>query len=103
MIVFPSFRSIPAFDIGTPVARLMFCLISVIPSARFHEKLRPGIGVVFLLIWLQICAKMFYIELEVDNQMCISKQMLPLNVYQTLSFQIIHRRDVNKLTASSIA
>ena len=44
MMEFPILRSIPALDIGTPVARLMFCLTFVIPSARFHEKLWPGMG-----------------------------------------------------------
>ena len=42
--ILPIFLSIPTFDIGTPVVRLMFCFIFVIPNARFHEKLRPGMG-----------------------------------------------------------
>ncbi len=44
MMEFPILRSIPALDIGTPVARLIFCFTFVIPNARFHEKLRPGMG-----------------------------------------------------------
>ncbi len=44
MMEFPILRSIPALDIGTPVARLIFCLTFVIPNARFHEKLKPGMS-----------------------------------------------------------
>ena len=44
IMVFPILRSNPDLDIGTPVARLMSCLTFVIPNARFHEKLRPGMG-----------------------------------------------------------
>lgn len=42
--ILPIFLSIPTFDIGMPVVRLMFCFIFVIPNARFHEKLWPGMG-----------------------------------------------------------
>lgn len=49
-IQLPIFRSTPFFDVGMPVARLMSCFIFVIPSARFHEKLSPGMGDDFLLI-----------------------------------------------------
>lgn len=51
-IVFPIFLSNPILDIGTPVVRLMFCLTFVIPNARFHEKLRPGMGDFCLYIYL---------------------------------------------------
>lgn len=44
MMEFPIFRSIPDLDIGMPVARLIFCFTFVIPNARFHEKLMPGMS-----------------------------------------------------------
>ena len=47
--ILPIFLSIPTFDIGMPVVRLMFCFIFVIPNARFHEKLRPGMGDFFFI------------------------------------------------------
>ena len=50
MMVLPIFRSNPAFDVGMPVIRATRCFIFVIPNARFHEKLRPGMGVDFLLM-----------------------------------------------------
>lgn len=49
-IVLPIFRWSPAFEVGIPVSLAIFCLILVMPSARFSEKLRPGIGVEFLPI-----------------------------------------------------
>lgn len=48
--MFPIFRSTPALVVGIPVARAIFCFACEIPKARFHEKLRPGIGVDFSLI-----------------------------------------------------
>jgi hypothetical protein len=48
----PIFLSTPAFDVGMPVTRAIFCLSLVIPKARFHEKLNPGIGVDFFVIFL---------------------------------------------------
>ena len=52
----PIFRSTPAFDVGMPVALAIFCLICVMPKARFHEKLSPGIGVDFFgLLYLLVC------------------------------------------------
>ena len=48
----PIFLSTPALDVGMPVERDMFCLSFVIPNARFHEKLNPGIGVDFFVIFL---------------------------------------------------
>ncbi len=48
--MFPIFRSKPALDIGIPVALEIRCLACVKPIALFHEKLRPGIGVDFLLM-----------------------------------------------------
>ena len=50
MIEFPILRSIQAFDIGTPVVLLICRFTFVIPNARFHEKLRPGISVDFFPI-----------------------------------------------------
>ena len=50
-IVFPIFLSIPAFDIGTPVALDIFCFVCVMPKARFHEKLSPGIGDDFFVMF----------------------------------------------------
>lgn len=41
----PIFRSIPDFEVGIPVLRPIFCFALVMPSALFHEKERPGIGV----------------------------------------------------------
>ena len=49
-IALPIFRSTPAFDVGMPVALAIFCLICVMPKARFHEKLSPGIGVDFFVM-----------------------------------------------------
>ena len=48
--MFPIFRSTPALVVGIPVARANFCFACEIPKARFHEKLRPGMGVDFLFI-----------------------------------------------------
>jgi len=50
--IFPIFLSIPAFEVGMPVCRAIRCLICVIPSARFSEKLRPGMGVDLLLLMI---------------------------------------------------
>ena len=50
MIKFPIFLSNPAFDIGIPVSLAIFCFACVIPKALFSEKLRPGMGVDFLLM-----------------------------------------------------
>lgn len=49
-IMLPIFRSAPALEVGTPVSLAIRCLICVIPSARFNEKLSPGMGDDFLLI-----------------------------------------------------
>ena len=49
-IKLPTFRSTPTFDVGMPVALTIFCLTFVMPSARFNEKVSPGIGVEFLFI-----------------------------------------------------
>lgn len=51
-MVLPIFRSSPLFDMGIPVSLANFCFACVIPNARFHEKLRPGMGVDFLLIMI---------------------------------------------------
>lgn len=64
MILFPTLRSNPALDIGTPVARLMFCLTFVIPSAYFHEKLILGMGddffpITILFLFLKLCLEQF--------------------------------------------
>ena len=50
IILRPIFRSMPALDIGKPVTRASLCFACVIPSARFHEKERPGMRVDDLLI-----------------------------------------------------
>ena len=44
----------PARVIGMPIARDMLCFICVTPSARFHEKLTPGILYDFfaMIFWL---------------------------------------------------
>ena len=47
----PILRSIPAFEVGMPVSLAIFCFACEMPSARFSEKLKPGIGVEFLLIY----------------------------------------------------
>ena len=43
IIILPIFLSMPALDIGIPVFFEICCLAWVIPSARFHEKVNPGI------------------------------------------------------------
>ena len=53
----PTFRSIPAFEVGMPVLRAMFCFAFVMPSALFHEKDNPGIGVERLSPILQCVIK----------------------------------------------
>ena len=50
IMIFPVFRSTPALEVGIPVALAILCLVCVMPNARFHEKLRPGMGDDFLLI-----------------------------------------------------
>ena len=50
IIILPILRSRPAFEVGMPVSLAIFCFICEMPNARFSEKLRPGIGVVFLLM-----------------------------------------------------
>ena len=50
IITLPILRSIPAFEVGMPVSLAIFCFACEIPKALFHEKLRPGMGVEFLLI-----------------------------------------------------
>ena len=49
-ITFPIFRSTPALDVGRPVFFAISLFTCVMPNARFHEKLRPGMGDDFLLI-----------------------------------------------------
>ena len=49
-IMFPIFLSKPAFEVGMPVFLAICCFACVIPNARFNEKLRPGMGVDFLLM-----------------------------------------------------
>lgn len=49
-IQLPIFSSTPFFDVGMPVVRAIRCFTFVIPTARFHEKVRPGMGGVFLLM-----------------------------------------------------
>lgn len=52
-ITFPIFLSIPALEVGMPVFFAISRFTCVMPMARFHEKLRPGMGVDFLLILLR--------------------------------------------------
>jgi hypothetical protein len=47
-IALPIFRCTPALEVGIPVSLAIRCLNCVMPNARFHEKLRPGMGVDFL-------------------------------------------------------
>lgn len=47
-MIFPTFLSIPAFDVGIPISFAIFCFNAVMPTALFHEKLSPGIIVLFL-------------------------------------------------------
>lgn len=58
--VFPIFLSSPAFEVGIPVSRAIFCFACVMPSARFHEKLRPGMGVDFFVMFYSwfVCMQM---------------------------------------------
>lgn len=45
----PIFRCTPALEVGIPVSLAIRCRNCVMPNARFHEKLRPGMGVDFLV------------------------------------------------------
>lgn len=45
----PIFRSIPCFVKGIPVLRLIFCFATVIPKARFSEKLKQGVFIIFCI------------------------------------------------------
>ena len=49
-IILPILRSRPAFDIGMPVWRAIFCLACVTPSALFREKDNPGIFIFIRLV-----------------------------------------------------
>jgi len=44
----PTFRCIPCFVVGIPVRLANLCFSPVIPNARFHEKLSPGMIDFFL-------------------------------------------------------
>ena len=46
MIALPILRSKPALEVGMPVLRAIWCLACVIPSARFQEKVSPGIFII---------------------------------------------------------
>jgi hypothetical protein len=50
----PTLRSKPWRVVGIPVARAIFCLAAVIPTARFHEKDKPGSFIVLLVIRLSL-------------------------------------------------
>lgn len=50
--IFPSFRSIPLFEVGTPVLRAKLCFALVIPIALFNEKENPKF---LLMIKFLIC------------------------------------------------
>ena len=43
-ITLPIFRSTPALEVGMPVFFAISLFTCVMPNARFHEKLRPGMG-----------------------------------------------------------
>lgn len=45
VIARPIFRSSPLREVGIPVVRAKRAFAAEMPSARFHEKLRPGIPV----------------------------------------------------------
>ena len=90
---FPIFRSIPAFEVEIPVVLAIRCFIFVIPNARFHEKLRPGIGVDFLLIEKQ-CITFLYSKRIYPKNACVhSTSSWPCCTRTCLSFRtyiIIH-------------
>jgi len=44
----PTFRCLPDFVVGMPVARAIFLFAWVMPTARFHENDTPGILNFFL-------------------------------------------------------
>ena len=50
-IIIPIFFSNPAFKVGIPVLRIIFCFTCAIPNALFHEKEKPRIPV---FVFLQI-------------------------------------------------
>lgn len=49
----PIFLSNPCLVVGIPVSRAIFCFIFVMPNARFHENVTPGIlnFVIFLFVY----------------------------------------------------
>ncbi len=71
----PIFRSKPALDRGMPVSLAKRCLAWVIPKARFHEKLSPGMGVDFFV--------MIYLLFEYKQMdFRLFWQVLPLATFQ---------------------
>ena len=48
-IIIPIFFSNPAFKVGIPVLRTIFCFTCAIPNALFHEKEKPRIPVFVFL------------------------------------------------------
>lgn len=50
IIILPTLRSRPAFDVGMPVLRAICCFALETPSARFHEKDNPGIFIIVAII-----------------------------------------------------
>lgn len=58
-IIFPILRSSPALVVGTPVSLAIFCFACVMPKALFHEKDKPGIGMLdFLLAIISVLYKL---------------------------------------------
>ena len=55
-IIIPIFFSNPAFKVGIPVLRTIFCFTCAIPNALFHEKEKPRIPV-FVFCHIQIKLK----------------------------------------------
>ena len=51
-IMLPTLRSNPCLVMGMPVVREIFCFNCVMPNARFHEKVRPGIPVFISSLYL---------------------------------------------------
>ena len=47
IIILPNLRSNPDLEVGMPVLRANRCLVLVTPIARFHEKVNPGIFILY--------------------------------------------------------
>ena len=51
----PSLRSTPAFEVGMPVVRAIFCFVCEMPKALFHEKDSPGMPVFDFFAIMGLC------------------------------------------------